>query len=122
MSITEESRTKGRTEGRQRVRFDFLGELEDVPSHVAVVTAAVARELLCHVDGHRGRPATLRVERGPDGVSLTLVDPECSPACVAAAPQVALADGHVELGTAEHGALRLRWSPERRGDGRHPHP
>lgn len=109
MSITEDSRT----EGRQRVHFDFLGELDDVPSHVAVVTAAAARELLRHVDGHRGRSATLRVEREPGGVSLTLVDPECSPSCVAAAPQVALVGGHVELGTVEHGALRLRWSTAR---------
>lgn len=69
-------------EPRHRLHFEFLGDLDDVPSSAAATLAHAARLLLHHTDGHEGREATVRICMAGERLSLSLTDPECSPACV----------------------------------------
>ena len=44
-----------------RVRFEFVGALDDAPTAAAAGLARVARLLLEHADDHTGRLATVRI-------------------------------------------------------------
>ncbi|HEU5036643.1 MAG TPA: hypothetical protein VFT70_06555 [Nocardioides sp.] len=101
-----------------RINFEFVGALDDAPTIAAAGLARVARLLLAHADQHTGQLATVRISLSGPRLSLSLRDPECSPACLERT--VALAEleardvagprrTHLVAGRDRSGGLSLDW-------------
>ena len=65
-----------------RVRFEFVGALDDVPTDAAALLARVVRILVQHTNDHEGGMAMLEVWMAGPQPSVVLSDPECSPRCL----------------------------------------